>query len=80
MKSMRGIEIMEQNGKTRSKRSAIIIMGLALFATQFGAGNLIFPEKMGIDAGSNLWRAFAGVCVTAVGILMLAVVALGLSR
>ena len=51
-----------------------------LFGMFFGAGNLIFPAKMGIDAGSNLWSAFAGVFITAVGIPMLAVVALGLSR
>lgn len=51
-----------------------------LFGMFFGAGNLIFPAKMGIDAGSNLWAAFAGVFITAVGIPMLAVVALGLSR
>ncbi len=51
-----------------------------LFGMFFGAGNLIFPAKMGIDAGSNLISAFLGVFVTAVGIPMLAVVALGLSR
>ena len=60
MKSMRGIEIMEQNGKTRSKRSAIIIMGLALFATQFGAGNLIFPPFLGRDTGSSWFVGFIG--------------------
>ena len=32
-----------------------------LFGMFFGAGNLIFPAKMGIDAGSNLWSAFLGV-------------------
>lgn len=51
-----------------------------LFGMFFGAGNLIFPAKMGIDAGSNFWSAFIGVFITAVGIPMLAVVALGLSR
>lgn len=51
-----------------------------LFGMFFGAGNLIFPAKMGIDAGANLWSAFLGVFITAVGIPMLAVVALGLSR
>ena len=46
----------------------------------FGAGNLIFPAMLGINAGSSIWSAFLGVFVTAVGIPMLAVVALGLSR
>ena len=51
-----------------------------LFGMFFGAGNLIFPAKVGLDAGSNMWSAFAGVFITAVGIPMLAVVGLGLSR
>ena len=51
-----------------------------LFGMFFGAGNLIFPAKLGIDAGSSIWSAFLGVFVTAVDIPMLAVVALGLSR
>lgn len=51
-----------------------------LFGMFFGAGNLIFPAKLGIDAGSSFWSAYLGVFVTAVGIPMLAVVALGLSR
>lgn len=51
-----------------------------LFGMFFGAGNLIFPAMLGINAGSSIWSAFWGVFVTAVGIPMLAVVALGLSR
>ena len=51
-----------------------------LFGMFFGAGNLIFPAILGINAGNNIWSAFLGVFVTAVGIPMLAVVALGLSR
>lgn len=51
-----------------------------LFGMFFGAGNLIFPAMLGIEAGGNLWSAFFGVFITAVGIPMLAVVALGLSR
>lgn len=51
-----------------------------LFGMFFGAGNLIFPAMLGVQAGSNFWSAFAGVFITAVGIPMLAVVALGISR
>lgn len=51
-----------------------------LFGMFFGAGNLIFPVMVGIQAGSNLWSAFCGIFMTAVGLPMLAVVALGLSR
>ena len=57
-----------------------VVITSMLFGMFFGAGNLIFPAKVGLDAGSNMWSAFAGVFVTAVGIPMLAVVGLGLSR
>ena len=50
-----------------------------LFGMFFGAGNLIFPAMLGINAGSSIWSAYLGVFVTAVGIPMLAVVALGIS-
>ena len=57
-----------------------VVITSMLFGMFFGAGNLIFPAKVGLDAGSNMWSAFAGVFITAVGIPMLAVVGLGLSR
>ena len=38
-----------------------------LFGMFFGAGNLIFPAMLGVQAGSNFWSAFAGVFITAVG-------------
>ena len=66
------------------KRSLTIKESVALtsmlFGMFFGAGNLIFPAMLGINAGSSIWSAFLGVFVTAVGIPMLAVVALGISR
>ena len=39
--------------KKRSKFSATLCMGLALFAAQFGAGNLIFPPFLGRETGSS---------------------------
>ena len=65
--------------RSLTAKETIVITSM-LFGMFFGAGNLIFPAKMGIDAGSNLFPAFIGVFITAVGIPMLAVVALGLSR
>jgi len=62
-----------------TKKETIMITSM-LFGMFFGAGNLIFPAKVGLDAGSNMWSAFVGVFITAVGIPMLAVVGLGLSR
>ena len=51
-----------------------------LFGMFFGAGNLIFPVYMGQQAGHNVWLAAAGFLVTGVGIPLLGVAALGISR
>ena len=51
-----------------------------LFGLFFGAGNLIFPVHMGQMAGKNVWLASIGLCVTGVGLPLLGVAALGISR
>ena len=51
-----------------------------LFGMFFGAGNLIFPVYMGQQAGSHVWAAVAGFLITGVGMPLLGVAALGLSR
>ena len=51
-----------------------------LFGMFFGAGNLIFPIALGQHAGSNVWLAFAGLFITGVGMPLLGVAALGISR
>ncbi len=51
-----------------------------LFGMFFGAGNLIFPVHMGQMAGSNLWPAVIGFLITGVGLPLLGVAALGISR
>lgn len=55
-------------------------VGSMLFGLFFGAGNLIFPVAMGQLAGRNLWAAAAGFLITGVGLPLLGVAALGLSR
>ena len=57
-----------------------IALSSMLFGMFFGAGNLIFPAALGPAAGANLWSAYAGLFITAVGLPMLAVAALGKSR
>ena len=54
-----------------------IIVASTLFGMFFGAGNLIFPVHLGQMAGSNSWPAIIGFVVTAVGIPILAVAAIG---
>ena len=51
-----------------------------LFGLFFGAGNLIFPVHMGQAAGRNYVVASMGFIVTGVGLPLLGVAAMGLSR
>lgn len=62
---------------TLSEKLSIASM---LFGMFFGAGNLIFPAKMGQLAGWNVVPAFLGMCITGVGLPLLGVAALGVSR
>ena len=58
----------------------LLAVASMLFGLFFGAGNLIFPASMGQLAGRNLWLAAAGFLVTGVGLPLLGVAALGISR
>lgn len=51
-----------------------------LFGMFFGAGNLIFPAKLGPTAGNQMWSAYIGMFITAVGLPLLAVAALAMSH
>ena len=61
-----------------SKKNSIIDMltfGFALFAMFFGAGNLIFPPYLGVLSGSSWFITFLGFTVTAVGLALVALMA-----
>lgn len=60
-------------------RKRFIPIGLMLFALFFGAGNLIFPASMGQAAGTDVWWALLGFCITGVGLPLLTVMAVGYS-
>lgn len=60
-------------------RTRFIPIGLMLFALFFGAGNLIFPASMGQAAGTEVWWALLGFCITGVGLPLLTVMAVGYS-
>ncbi len=51
-----------------------------LFGLFFGAGNLIFPVHMGQEAGREFVTASIGFIVTGVGLPLMGVAALGMSR
>ena len=57
-----------------------VFLSSMLFGLFFGAGNLIFPVHMGQQAGANLWPAIAGFCLTGVGLPLLGIAAMGISR
>lgn len=58
----------------------IMVLGSLLFGLFFGAGNIIFPVSLGQAAGDNVWVAVLSFILTAVGLPLLAIVAMGLSH
>ena len=53
----------------------VVIVGFALFAMFFGAGNLIFPPFLGVISGSSWITGFGGFILADVGLALLAVAA-----
>jgi len=51
-------------------------LGFLTFALFLGAGNIIFPPRVGLGAGEHLWSAALGFLLTGVGLPLLTVVAL----
>lgn len=51
-----------------------------LFGLFFGAGNLIFPAYLGEASGANLWISLLGFLITGVGLPLLAIASLGMTR
>lgn len=65
--------------KQLTLKQKILVAG-TLFGMFFGAGNLIFPVHLGQLAGRNLVSAMAGFIITAVGIPILGVAAIGITH
>ena len=63
--------------KTKLTAKETLIVGITLFGMFFGAGNMIFPVHLGQLAGSNALPATIGFVITAVGIPILGVAAIG---
>ena len=57
-----------------------LLVAATLFGMFFGAGNLIFPVHLGQLAGRNLLPAVLGFIITAVGIPVLGVAAIGITH
>ena len=54
----------------------IIIVGFALFAMFFGAGNLLFPPFLGLITGKSWLTGFTGFILADVGLSLLAILAI----
>ncbi len=66
--------------KTKLTKRELISVASMLFGLFFGAGNLIFPIYMGQLAGRNAIPAILGFLITGVGMPLLGVTAIGISR
>ena len=65
--------------KKLTLRQKILVAG-TLFGMFFGAGNLIFPVHLGQLAGRNVLPAMIGFIITAVGIPIFGVAAIGITH
>lgn len=66
--------------KNKLTAKELVCIASMLFGLFFGAGNLIFPIYMGQLAGGNMWQAVTGFLITGVGMPLLGVAAIGISR
>lgn len=66
--------------KEKLSKKELIFIASMLFGMFFGAGNLIFPIYMGQHAGKEMWGAVIGFLITGVGLPLMGVAAMGISR
>ena len=59
----------------QSRTKDIFVLGFAMFAIFFGAGNLIFPPSIGINTGEDVIFGIAGMTLTGILFPMLAMYA-----
>lgn len=53
----------------------IMVVGFALFAMFFGAGNLIFPPSLGLASGDSYLPSMLGFLITGIGLPLLGIIA-----
>ena len=66
-------------GKTTLSNRQALVVGLTLFSMFFGAGNLILPPLLGLQAGADSPAAMVGFLVTGIGLPVLGIVAVALA-
>lgn len=65
------------SAKLTSRQS--LFVGITLFSMFFGAGNLIIPPLLGLQAGESVVPAMIGFLITGIGLPMLGIIAVGLA-
>lgn len=63
----------------QKKVSDILVVGFALFAMYFGAGNLVFPPTLGAVSGNQWPIGFLGFLIAEVGLTLCGLLAITLS-
>ena len=64
------------NGQKKNALGEIVIVGFALFSMFFGAGNVIFPPFLGMEAGNQWLAGFSAYFIADIGLAMLGLFAL----
>lgn len=64
---------------SKSLATTVAAVGLMLFSMFFGAGNLIFPPMLGVEAGEHFTPAIIGFLVTGVALPVITVIAVAIS-
>ncbi len=64
----------------RLNRRQCLVLGLMLFGLFFGAGNTIFPVRLGFAAGPDLLPAVLGFLLTGIGLPLLGVISFALAQ
>ena len=64
------------NGQKKNALGEIVVVGFALFSMFFGAGNVIFPPFLGMEAGSRWMEGFSAYFLADIGLAMMGMFAL----
>lgn len=62
--------------ESKPRRSDFLVVGFALFAVFFGAGNLIFPPYLGLQSGTNWFPALTAFVAADAGLAIMTVLAI----
>lgn len=63
-------------GQKKNTAADIVVVGFALFSMFFGAGNVIFPPFLGMEAGSQWLAGFSAYFIADIGLAMMGMFAL----